>query len=1283
VAVAYPLECAWRPLRRAGRFRPAAKAKAGPVRSRILVVGRDVASRARLARALQAAGHRVELAESAAQARRLRNRGIALAVLAEHAPDSDRLRADLEGAIGVVVVHPSADTARGKADEDAALLARVAEALQAAPTERAAGPVLCFAGYRLDVAGRSLVSPSGQEVPLTRGEYGLLLAFVQRPGRVLSRDQLLDAMAGRHTDAYDRSIDMLVVRLRRKIEPNPRPTLILTIAGSGYKFASAVHEASEARAAPEPAAASPDTPASGSERRYLTVLSAELIPVAGGSLPGDPEALRGLIETYRRDAAALLAEHGGRVAPGRLRDLVAYFGYPKAEEHAAERAIHAGLALARRRATDGNGRRDGLAVRIGIASGVVVADPAGEVLGTAPSEAALLRGLAEPGEVIVAASTRRLTGAMFAFRSSGPITVNGAPAPVSAWEALAPSAVASRSEALFAEPMTSLVAREEELDLLLRAWGRAKAGEGRLVLLTGEAGIGKSRLLAALADALATEPHTELRYFGSPLHQESSLHPVIARLERAADFVRANTAEERLRKLEASLASGEPSPEDFALIAALLSVPVGERYPTLNLSPQQRKERTFAALTRRLDALARKNPVLILAEDAQWADPTSLELLDVTLDRLAGLPVLLVISYRPDFAAPWIGRADSSLITLGRLDRNQSAALVRQVTGASALAPELLDRVVAQAEGVPLFLEELTKAVLEAAPGERSARRAIPGTLQASLMARLDRLPAAKEFTQIAAAIGREFPHALLAAVADLAQAPLARGLQELIASGLAFRRGVPPDAVYSFRHALVQDLAYGTLVKSRRRDIHRRIGEALRDQLPDRAESEPEVVAHHFTEAGLTEPAVEWWGKAGDLALRRSAFAEAIAHLERALALTGTPDAEPAKRCARLRLQIAYGNALRMARGFGAPEVTAAFAHALDISATAAEMPERFSAYYGLWTGSYGRAELLPMLRLAEAFLHDAQSRPESGEAATAHRVYAMTCWFRGEFLEAERHLERSLTIHDRDRDRELAFRFGLDVGVAAMADLALVLWPLGATDRAHDLAEAAVAHAMRDRHIPSLAYAHAYAATTAMLSRDRERAAPHAGALLELAAEHGMPLWLALGTFLRAWVSSPAGDRAAAAAAMRESIAAMQAHQRRIFTPLVSTLVAETESEAGRPEKGLAIVDAQLASIEETGQRWFLAEALRARGEMLLGCGQDLAAERALARAIDVARSQAAKSFELRAAIRLARHWIRTGRCAEARAMLAPIHAGFAEGLQTADLKEARLLLEGAAGR
>jgi DNA-binding winged helix-turn-helix (wHTH) protein/predicted ATPase len=1243
------------------------------VRSRVLIVGRDIASRARLAQMLRGAGHGVELAEGAAQARRLAGNGVAVAILAETGQDADALRAVLRSVIGDAVILDGPGPGAGETSgvDDARLLADVASVLRAERTDPP--PAVRFAGFILDVGGHVLTDESGREIALTRGELGLLHAFVQRPGRVLSRDALLDALAGRSADAYDRSIDMLVMRLRRKIEPDPRrPSLVLTVPGSGYKFAAKV-AAAEA-AAPEPAA-----PPAVPERRYVTALSAELVPAVGGGLSTDPETLRTAAEAYRREAAAVIAGLGGGMAPGRVQDLVAFFGYPAAQEYAAEQAIRAGRALAARRPT-------GFAVRIGIASGLVVADSAGEgaggeVVGEPPSEAAQLRRLAEPGEVIVSPETRRMTSAFFVYRACGPPGApTGADAAPPAWVALGPSNLASRSEALYAEPMAPLIGREDELALLLRAWRQARSGEGRLVLLAGEAGIGKSRLLAALTDALAGEPHTELRHFCSPLHQDSALHPIIARLERIAGFAETDTAEQRRRKLAATLPPEALCAEDFALIADLLAVPTDPRGSTAAQSPQQRKERTFAALHRRLDGLARRQPVLVVFEDVHWADPTTLELLEAALDRLADLPVLFVVSHRPEFAAPWVGRADSAVITLNRLDRSQSAALVQQqVTAGRTLPPALLARIVAQADGVPLFLEELTKAVLEAPAGAPAARLAVPGTLQASLMARLDRLPVARLITPIAAAIGREFPQALLAAASGLAARELAQGLDELVAAGLAHRRGAPPDAVYAFKHALVQDLAYGTLVKARRQEVHRRIGEALRDRLPDRAAAEPEVVAHHFAAAGLVEAAVEWWGKAGELALRCSAFSEAIAHLERALALLAEHDARPAQRRARLRLQITYGNALRMARGFGAPEATAAFAHALDIATTVVEIPERCSAYYGLWTGSYGRAELAPMQRLAAAFLRDTASRPESGEAATAHRVHAMTCWFRGEFIEARAHLERSLAIHHSERDRDLAFRFGVDVAVAAMADLALVLWPLGAVERARGLAARAVADASGDRHVPSVAYAHAYAANIAMMSRDRPRAAPHAEALIALAGEHGMPLWLALGSFLRAWAAWHAGAPASGIARMHESLAAMEAHRRRIFQPLVSTLVAETEAEAGRPERGLAIVDAALASIEETGQRWFLAEALRARGQLLRACGHPLAAaEEAFTRAIAVARQQSARLFELRASTSLAGLRASADARREPRAVLAPVHAAFGNGVDGPDRDAAGPLLE-----
>jgi DNA-binding response OmpR family regulator/class 3 adenylate cyclase len=939
------------------------------MRTRILVLARDVTLRAHLARLLKGSGYRVEIAESAAHARRMDITGIAFALVAPEGlgPEGKGLLDELETAAGrpLLIATPGNLQESGTdvfdASDETGLLARIAQALQPPSESDIEAPVLRFAAYCLDLAGHSLMDLAGHEIPLTRSEFSLLREFVQRPGRVLSRDQLLNALAGRDAEAYDRSIDMLVVRLRRKIEPDPKhPSLILTVPGNGYKFAAKVRQ-TEISALPEPAVGLPETTPAAPERRYVTALAAELVSSDGARLPGDPEELRALIDGFRRYVAAVVARHGGVMAETRLREVLTYFGYPVAQEYAAERAIQAGLALAEHLAEGETALPSGLAVRVGVASGLVIADPSGEVLGETPGEAGRLRDIAEPGQVIIAASTRRLAGELFAYHDLGPLTVKGVAGPVHAWQVLSPSALISQSEALYADALTPLVNREEELTLLLRAWNYAKAGGGRLVLLSGEPGIGKSRLLVALEEELAAEPHASLRYFCSPLHQDSALHPVIARWEQEAGFARADTPVLRLRKLEAVLAPAELPPAD---VAALLSVPTGERYPYPDLSPQRRKERTFTALLRRLISVTRIKPVLMLFEDAQWADASSLELLDTLLDQLAELPILLIISFRPEFTAPWIGRAGTSLIVLSRLDRRQSATLAAQVTAERVLTRALLDRIVTQTDGVPLFIEELTKAVLEASVNLDGAPLplAVPGTLQASLMTRLDRLPAAKQVAQIGATIGREFPHVLLAVVAQLPEARLVQGLDELIRSGLVFRHSVPPDAVYTFKHALVQDLAYGTLLKTQRQEIHRRIGEALRDLLADRAEVEPEVVAHHFTQAGLTEPAVEWWRKAGNLAMRGSAFVEAISHLEKALDLVGKLDEGPAQRLSRLRLQIAYGNALRLTRGFGAPEVTAAYERALDIATIVSDVHERFSAYYGLWSGSFLRGELIPM---------------------------------------------------------------------------------------------------------------------------------------------------------------------------------------------------------------------------------------------------------------------------------------------------------------------------------
>jgi class 3 adenylate cyclase/predicted ATPase len=1022
------------------------------------------------------------------------------------------------------------------------------------------------------------------------------------------------------------------------------------------------------------------------ERRPLSVMFCDLIGSTALSSRLDAEDLREVIRAYQAFVADTVRQFDGFIARYVGDGVLIYFGWPEAHENDAERAVRAGLAVAAAvSATPVSG--EPLHVRIGIATGlVVIGEPIGlgdsrqqTAVGETPNLAARLQGLAGPDQVVIDAATRQQIGGLFECHDLGTVELKGLPVAVPAWQVLGEGMLEGRFEALHGSAMTPLIGREEELEMLLRRWKQAASGDGRIVLLMGEPGIGKSRLLVELEASMATETHASLRYFCSPLHQGSALHPIIARWEQETGFVRGDTAEQRLLKLETVLSQDELSPTDVALLAGLLGVSTGERYPHPDLSPQQRKERTFAVLRRRLASLAQRQPVLMLLEDAQWADHSSLELFDTMISQILELPILLVISFRPEFLPRWVGRAGVSLVTLTRLDRRQSAALAAQVSAAHVLTPALLERIIAQTDGVPLFIEELTKAILETTPDGAPLTLAVPSTLQASLMARLDRLPAAKQVAQIGAVIGREFPHVLLTAAAELSRAQLTTGLDELVAAGLVFRRGLPPEAAYSFKHALVQETAYESLLKTRRQHVHRRVGETMRDQLPEWANAEPEIVAHHFTQAGLSAPAVEWWSKAGELAMRRSAYAEAIAHFERALQLVDGLGEGPGQQRSRLRLQIAYSNALTVARGLGVPETLTAFAVARDLVATIEEVSERFPAYYGLWTGSFVRGDLTSMQEMAATFLRDVESRSDSPEAAIAHRVCGLTRWFEGNFVEARRHLERALKIYDAERDHELAFRFAQDLASAAMAYLALVLWPLGFLERASSLIGATVVHASKTGHIPTIAFAYAYAATFEMMRRDRRGAAPHLEAMLGVAREYGIPLWVAFGTFGEGWLQTGATDCEGGSAEMYQGIAQMRLQLLEAFMPLFMTLMAETEAEAGRSEAGLAIIDEQLVTIERTGQRWYLAELHRARGEILLKCRprDPGAAECAFMRATDIARSQATKLFELQAAVSLARLWRDQGKHTEARDLLGPIYHWFTEGFDAPDLKDAKALL------
>jgi class 3 adenylate cyclase len=777
-------------------------------------------------------------------------------------------------------------------------------------------------------------------------------------------------------------------------------------------------------ATPGPAAVDA-SPRDTAERRQVTVMFADLVGSTALSARMDPEDLREVISAYQRCVAETVQRFGGFVAKYMGDGVLIYFGYPQAHEDDAERAVRAGLELVA--AVGGLKTHALLQTRVGIATGlVVVGDLIGSgssqeqaIVGETPNLAARLQSIADPNGVVIAAGTRKLIGNLFELRDLGAHELKGISGAVRAWAAQRPASVESRFDALHATGLTELVGREEELELLLRRWSKAKTGEGQVMLLSGEAGIGKSRLTAALIEHLAGEPHTRRRYFCSPQHTDSALCPIISQMERAAGFAHDDTAQTKLDKLDALLALSFTPPQDMMLFAEMLSLPNDGRYPTLDLSPQQRRQRTLEALTTQVEIPSRSKPVLMIFEDAHWADPTSVEALGRTVDRLRTLGVLLIITHRPEFVPPWIGRPHVTTLGLNRLGEREIAALIDRVTGNSSLPKGIRQDIIERTDGIPLFVEEVTKAVLETRNEGEALRTvgaipasalAVPASLHASLMARLDRLGPAKEVAQIGAAIGREFSHKLLTAVARKPEAETASALDRIMAAGLLFRQGLAPHATYLFKHALVQDAAYGTLLREKRRALHARIAETLNSQFVDIAESQPELLARHCTEAGLIEKAIGLWAKAGQRSLERSALAEATEQLTRGLAQIATLPSARTLRREEIKLQVNLMNALMHVKGYAAPETKAAVERThllIEQADMLGEPPDDplllFSALYGLWVVNQVAFNGDAIRELASQFLALAQKQATTVPLMVGHRIVGTPLFFTETQQEAE----------------------------------------------------------------------------------------------------------------------------------------------------------------------------------------------------------------------------------------------------------------------------------------
>jgi len=1040
------------------------------------------------------------------------------------------------------------------------------------------------------------------------------------------------------------------------------------------------------------------------ERRQLTVMFCDLADSTKLSGQLDPEDLRDVIRAYQATCVAAIQRFDGYVAQYLGDGLLVYFGYPQAHEDDAQRAVRTGLDLLEAmgtlntRLTQDKGLH--LAVRVGIHTGMVVVGEMGSgdrhehlALGGTPNMAARLQGLAAPDTVVISDASFRLVQGYFTCQAFGTQVLKGVDTPVQVYQVLAESAAQSRLDVAEATGLTPLVGREAEVTLLRERWAQSQEGLGHLVVLSGEAGIGKSRLVRVLTEQVGAVGALTLTLRCSPYHLNSAFYPVIDHLQRLLHWHREASPAARLATLEQALrTAGLPLEDTVPLLATLLTLPVPERYPPLSLSPQRQKQKTQEALVAWLLAETAQHPVLAVWEDLHWADPSTLELLGLLLDQVPTARLLLVLTARPEFRPPWGLRAHMTQLTLTRLRRQQVEEMVLRVTGGKPLPAEVLAQVVAKTDGIPLFVEELTKTILEAGLMHEAVGGyvltgplpplAIPATLQDALMARLDRLAMGKAVAQLGAVLGREFAYELLHAVAPLDEGPLQQALAQLVEAELLYQRGVPPQATYRFKHALIQDAAYQSLLRSTRQQYHREIAQVLEARFPEARETQPELLAYHYTEAGCLSQAVFYWQRAGQQTLQRSANLEAISHLTKGREVLQTLPDTPERRQQELDMLTMLGPAFIATKGTSAPEVEHVYVRAHELCQQVAETPQIFPILRGLAWVYLGRGALCPAQELGEQFLSLAQRTQERAFVMEAHRTLGEILFWRGEFTAARAHLEDGVALYHPQQHGVHAFLYGRDPGIDLRGFMAMSLWFLGYPDQAVASIQEALRLTSELAHPYSLAVALNETAWLHQCRRERVLTHERAAAVLTLAIEHGLAQRWASSTILLGWTLTEQGHLEEGIAQMRQGLTAWQATGGRIWRPYFLALLAEACAKAGQVEEGLTGLVEALAAVENTGECFYEAELYRLKGECLR---RQVAnppfpqeAEASFQQALATAQRQHAKSLELRAAMSLSRLWQQQGRRTDAYDLLAPIYSWFTEGFDTADLQEAKALLE-----
>jgi DNA-binding response OmpR family regulator/class 3 adenylate cyclase/predicted ATPase len=1278
------------------------------MKKRVMVVAQDTALRARIARLLQPAGYAVELSASEkralelsaneaidsaiivtgatvagiAFARQIGDRLKHLIVLTEAPQDVAKIKRSLPGAD----VYQSLDQEK--------LLKRLAELMPSvdsatvAPTET----TLQVGDCRIDLAGRTFVHADGREVALTRAEFSLLMVLARNAGRVLSRDELNHAIAGRDAEPYGRGVDMQIRRLRSKIETDPTaPRFILTVSGAGYKFAGESRVVSptsdlETETSGKLPVSSPN---SASERRHLTVLSCALAGPAASTADVDPEEFAAASQSFREACAATIVKHGGRIASSTGHEILALFGYPEAHEDDAERAVYAGLDFTAGIAGLAWPSGEPLQMRAGVATGLVVITDQG-AFGEPTTVAPHLRDAASPNSILITAGTRKLIGHAFVCEPPVPYELAGVSGKVSACLVTGRLPVESRFSSKRGPRLTQFIGREQELQQLSTLWDRVKAGNGQVALLCGEAGIGKSRACEVFLERVAAEPHVRMLYQCAPHHANSPFYPIIEQLERVANFKPGDAPNIKLDKLAATLSvTGAVTPADIRTCAVLMSIPTGET-PAPAAAPQRQKEITIDVLLRVILALSRKEAMVLELADAHWADSSTLELFGRLIASIPAAPVFVLISFRPEFIPPWLDQPHVTMLRLDRLEREQTEAIVFDIAGQKAMPAEMTAQIIAKTDGIPLFVEELTRSVLESGALQDDGDRlvaagplpslAIPTTLLGSLTARLDRLGAAKEIAQIGAAIGREFSYRLLAAVAPISGHSLQATLAQLIVHDLIFVRGRASDAVYVFKHALVQDAAYSTLLRSKRQQLHGQIAHALERDFPEIVETQPELLAYHLIQAGLTERAIDYLRKAGQRSIGRSANPEAIGHLTQALKLLGSLPGGPGRRQQALGFEVMLSQAMIAVRGYAARETAEVLLRAKDLIDEQTDPAQKLAILYGVWACHYVGGEVAQQTDAAAEFLKEAERRQDNTALCVAHRIVGTTHLTKGEFAAALPHLQHARSLYDPRRP--LQFQYGQDAGAAALCYLSWTLWHQGYIDQASQVAAQAIKRADELSHHPHtqvFTICHARGMMDIFQRRSADMTS-YARSVIALCREHGFSHWLACGRILEGWAAVHRGETEKGIEIVGGGVAAWRSAGAGLWLPLFLMLLAEAFSMAGSNETALTVIDQAIAIAEQTGERWCLAEILRIKAGLVLATDQaSEQVEILLAWSLHVARSQNARCWELRAACDLASLWQRKDRAKDALLLLQPVYAQFTEGFESTDLQSARRILDG----